>query len=151
MVAIAAHDELVGIRSVSEQTGLSLDTLRFYEREGVLPTVQRSSDGRRQYSAASVGVVRLVLALRRTGMPVAEVRRFVELMDEGAASHGRRMALLEDQSAVIDRRLEQLQTDRAMVRHKIAHYRQLIELGLDCDGEPVEPATATPQQQGAPR
>lgn len=149
MVAIAAHDKLVGIRSVSEQTGLSPDTLRWYEREGVLPAVERSSDGRRRYSAALVRFVRLVQALRRTGMPVGEVRRFVQLMDEGAASHGRRMALLEDQAALIDRRLQQLQEDRATIRHKIAHYRKLIDQGLDCNGEPLDQAIATRPQQGA--
>jgi len=147
----AAQDELVGIRAVSGQTGLSLDTLRWYEREGLLPPVDRSGDGRRAYSAAAVGFVRLVQALRRTGMSVADVRRFVRLMDEGAASHGRRMALLEQQATLIRRQMSDLHDDLATVQHKIAHYRELIDQGLDCVGEPVDQATAARQRQGAAR
>lgn len=148
MVA-AAQAELVGIRAVSGQTGLSLDTLRWYEREGLLPPVDRSGDGRRAYSAAAVGFVRLVQALRRTGMSVADVRRFVRLMDQGAASHGQRMALLEQQATLIGRQMNELRDDLATVQHKIAHYRDLIDQGLDCAGEPVDQATAARQRQGA--
>ena len=57
----------LGIREVSELTGLTPDTLRWYEREGLIPLVQRTSDGRRRYGPAAVRFVRLVQALRRTG------------------------------------------------------------------------------------
>lgn len=50
----------LGIRDVSELTGLSIDTLRWYEKEGLLPVVGRGSDGRRTYTPAAVGFVRLV-------------------------------------------------------------------------------------------
>lgn len=147
----AIGDGPVGIRAVSELTGLSLDTLRWYEREGLLPRVDRSADGRRLYSSTSVGMVRLVQALRRTGMPVADVRRFVRLMGEGAASHGRRMAMLEQQAGRVVAQLDQMREDLATVQDKIAHYRDLIDRGLDCDGNSVHPATATRQREGASR
>jgi DNA-binding transcriptional MerR regulator len=148
-MAIAIDDPPVGIRAVSDLTGLPMDTLRWYEREGLLPPVDRSPDGRRRYSARSVSFVRLVQALRRTGMPVAAVRRFVQLMGEGAASHGRRMAILEEQAAQIVAQRAELDEDLATVQSKIAHYRDLIEQGLDCDGDPVDPATTTLQREGA--
>jgi DNA-binding transcriptional MerR regulator len=150
-MAIGTDDEQVGIRAVSGLTGLPMDTLRWYEREGLLPAVDRSPDGRRLYSARSVSFVRLVQALRRTGMPVADVRCFVQLMGEGAASHGRRMAILEQQAAQIVGQIAQLHEDLATVQAKTAHYRDLIEQGLDCDGDPVGPATQTLQRQGASR
>ena len=150
-MVVATKDAVVGIRIVSEQTGLSVDTLRWYEREGLVPLVDRSGAGRRQYSVASVGFVRLVQALHRTGMPVAEARQFVRLMDEGAASHRRSMALLEQQATLLEHRQRQLEEDRATLQHKIAHYRQLIDQGLDCNGNLVDEATATQQRQGATR
>jgi DNA-binding transcriptional MerR regulator len=148
-MAVAIDDEQVGIRSVSDLTGLPMDTLRWYEREGVLPPVDRSPDGRRLYSKRSVSFVRLVQALRRTGMPVAAVRCFVQLTGEGAASHGRRMTILEQQAAQIVAHLAELHEDLATVQSKIAHYRDLIEQGLDCDGDPVDPVTKTMQREGA--
>jgi DNA-binding transcriptional MerR regulator len=145
-------DAGVGIRAVSELVGLSVDSLRWYEREGLLPRVERAPGGRRQYTPASIGAARLVQALRRTGMSVADVRRFVELSEEGAASHGRRMALLDGQAAVIEASIAQLTDDLGTVQRKIAHYQQLIDQGLDCDGEPIDdPAVATRQREGARR
>ncbi|MGW4943667.1 MerR family transcriptional regulator [Actinoplanes sp. NPDC004185] len=136
----------MGIRAVSQRTGLSMDTLRWYEKEGLLPPVGRDAEGRRRYDEASIGFLRLIQALRRTGMPVAEVRDFVRMAGEGAASHGRRMSLLEQQRAAIRRQQEQLAEDLRLVDDKIEHYRDLIDRGLDCDGEPVGEVTAALQR-----
>lgn len=135
----------VGIREVAEQSGLSVDALRWYEREALLPRAPRGPDGRRRYPERLVGFVRLVVALRRTGMPVADVREFVAMADVGAASHGRRMALLERQRENIVRQQAQLADDLAAVEHKIGHYRELIAAGLDCEGLPVTPEVAAAQ------
>lgn len=123
-----------GIRAVSELTGLSIDTLRWYEREGLLPLVERGPGGRRSYPPAAIRFVRLVSALRRTGMPVDEVRAFVQ-MGSGVAWHDERAALLEQHAANVGNRIEQLQQDLAVVRDKIAHHRDLKVRGLDCEDE----------------
>jgi DNA-binding transcriptional MerR regulator len=125
---------LLGIRAVFEMTGLSIDTLRWYEREGLLPLVRRTSDRQRRYSPAAVNFVRLVQALRRTGMPVAHVRAFVQ-MENGVSAHGPRMAILERQQAAIIEQLQQLEDDLVVVREKPAHYQDLIVRGLDCEDE----------------
>ncbi|WP_166534719.1 MerR family transcriptional regulator [Blastococcus xanthinilyticus] len=125
----------LGIRQVSEETGLSIDTLRWYEREGLLPLVERSTDGRRRYPPGALRFIRLVQALRRTGMPVADVRQFIELGGGELAHHPERMALLEQQCAQIEQRLVELQDDLAVVRAKIETYRGLIARGLDCEDD----------------
>ncbi len=125
----------LGIRQVSEETGLSIDTLRWYEREGLLPLVERSSSGQRRYPPGALRFIRLVQALRRTGMPVADVRQFIELGGGELANHPERMALLEQQCAAIEQRLAELQDDLAVVRAKIETYRGLIARGLDCEDD----------------
>jgi DNA-binding transcriptional MerR regulator len=127
--------DTLGIRQVSEETGLSIDTLRWYEREGLLPLVERSSSGQRRYPPGALRFIRLVQALRRTGMPVAEVRQFIEAGGGELANHPERMALLERQCVAIEQRLAELQDDLAVVRAKIATYRHLIARGLDCEDE----------------
>lgn len=124
-----------GIREVSEQTGLSVDTLRWYERQGLIPLVERGSDGRRRYPPAAVRFIGLVQALRRTGMPVADVREFVQLGGGTLENHPTRLRLLEEQTAAIEAQVAQLHTDLALVRAKTAEYRRLIALGLDCEDE----------------
>ena len=130
-----------GIREVSEQTGVSIDTLRWYEREGLIPLVQRGSDGRRRYPPAAVRFIGLGQALRRTGMPVADVREFVQLGGGTLDVHPIRLRLLEQQTAAIEAQLVQLHEDLAVVQAKTAEYRRLIALGLDCEDEAAAQAS----------
>jgi DNA-binding transcriptional MerR regulator len=125
----------LGIREVSERTGLSIDTLRWYEREGLLPLVERTATGRRSYPPAALRFIRLVQALRRTGMPVADVRHFVQLGGGRLEHHPTRMALLEAQRTSIERQLDQLHEDLAVLSGKIDEYGRLIVNGLDCEDE----------------
>jgi DNA-binding transcriptional MerR regulator len=130
--------DTVGIREVSDRSGLSIDTLRWYERQGLLPDVRRGTDGRRRYSTYAAGFVRLVQVLRRTGMPVARVREFVQLGGGEFAHHAPRVAMLEQHAAALEEQMAQLRADRAVVQNEIAHYRDLIARGEDCVDESVE-------------
>ncbi|MFV0260764.1 MAG: MerR family transcriptional regulator [Acidimicrobiales bacterium] len=70
-----------GIAEVVERTGLTRDTLRWYEREGLIPPVDRDPSGYRAYSDATIGLIQLIVRLRRTGMPVEHMRRFDHYAD----------------------------------------------------------------------
>jgi DNA-binding transcriptional MerR regulator len=132
---VGAVTTALGIREVSEHTGLSIDTLRWYEREGLIPLVERTPTGRRSYPPAAMRFIRLVQALRRTGMPVADVRHFVQLGGGRLEHHSTRMALLEAQRGSIERQVDQLHEDLAVLTAKIDQYRDLITRGLDCEDE----------------
>jgi len=123
----------LGISEAAESTGFSLDTLRWYEREGLFPPVERDSSQRRRYSPSDVALLRTLARLRRTGMPTREMREFTQLVTEGAATHGQRLALLAAHRERIVARLDELHGDLAVLEQKIKHYQYLIEQGLDCD------------------
>ncbi len=133
------HDvEQLGISDMSEMAGLSKDTLRWYEREGMLPDVPRGPTGHRTYGGRVASVVILLARLRATGMPTADMRLFAQLVGEGAASHGRRIAVLEAHRARIAEQQRQLAEASEALELKIAHYAHLISRGLDCDGAPID-------------
>lgn len=136
-----------GIGEVAELTGLTKDTLRWYEREGLIPGTPRDAAGRRQYDEAMVRLLHLLVRLRRTGMPVAEVKRFVDLIDEGAASHGRRIALLTSHRERLIEQIAALHDDLGAVDDKIDHYETLIAAGLDCAQQPIEDADTLRKQR----
>lgn len=123
----------LGIAEVAESTGFSLDTLRWYEREGLFPRVERDSSQRRRYSPREVALLRTLARLRRTGMPTREMREFTQLVTQGRATHGQRLALLAAHRDRIMARLIELHDDLAVLEAKIEHYQYLIEQGLDCD------------------
>lgn len=150
-MAASPEPETADIRTVSELTGLSIDTLRWYERQGLLPLVERDSAGRRRYPPAAVRFIRLVRALRRTGMSVADVRDFVQ-MGHGLEWHDRRTALLEEHAAAIEEQIGRLHQDLALVREKIAHHRDLQRRGLGCEDELGTTPHSTPRPgRAAPR
>lgn len=129
--------EIHGIAEVAELTGLTKDTLRWYEREGLIPAVDRDGAGRRQYDDALVRMLHLLVRLRRTGMPVAQVKHFVDLMEEGAASHGRRITLLQEHRLRLIEQIAALHDDLQAVGDKIGHYEVLIAAGMDCTEEQI--------------
>jgi DNA-binding transcriptional MerR regulator len=133
-VTITATTAL-GIREVSELTGLTPDTLRWYEREGLIPLVKRDPEGRRRYGPAAVRFVRLVQALRRTGMPVAEVRHFVAL-GPGTPEHSeQRLRILQKQEERLHRQRAELDDDLRVMRDKMADFRDLMARGRNCEDD----------------
>ncbi|MCE0538604.1 MerR family transcriptional regulator [Kineosporia rhizophila] len=137
----------LSIADVSRLTGLSAPTLRWYEREGLLPRVRRGSDRRRRYSEAEAQLVVLLARLRATGMPTEEMRTFSILLAGGAPTHGRRLALLERHEARIRAQMAELEQGLEVLQGKAVHYRSLIASGLDCEGRLVDAAVAVEQRR----
>lgn len=130
-------DRGLTIAEMATTTGLSTETLRWYEREGVVPRVPRTASGHRRYFKRDQSLLLLLVALRDAGMTVDDMKQFVALLSEGAASHGRRIDLLEQTQRHLEARRQQLEHASQALTDKIAHYEHLIALGLDCDGAPV--------------
>ena len=109
---------------VVEKTGFSLDTLRYYEKIGLLESIGRTSGGRRQYDDDDVGWLEMLRCLRDTGMPIARMLEFAELSrDEESIPD--RIALLEEHDRDVEERIDTLLRQRAHIRGKIAYYRSV--------------------------
>jgi len=110
---------------VAGRTGFSLDTLRYYERIGLLLDVERTAGGRRRFTERDVWWLNLLRRLRDTEMPIAEMRHFAELVRAGDEARPARLALLESHDARIEARIARLRECQDQVRVKITHYREL--------------------------
>lgn len=138
---------MLSIAEVAERTGLTKDTLRWYESEGLIPRVDRDASGYRAYDERAVRLIDLVVRLRRTGMPVREMKEFVTMVGQGAETHGRRMGVLADHRLRVLARQAQLEEDLSTIDGKIAHYSRLIDQGLDCGEQPVTDPTVRTRQR----
>jgi DNA-binding transcriptional MerR regulator len=131
------------IGDVARLSGLSIDTLRYYDRAGLLGAVHRDSGGRRVFDRETLGLLDVVLRLRRTRMPVKDVRHFVDLVRSGDTERAGRLDLLRAHRRRVLAQLDELRDDLAVIDWKIAVY-QAGEDGT----EPPPPPPGWPRPQG---
>ena len=107
----------------AEVSGFSIDTLRYYEREGILRPIARTSGGHRTYSEDDLNWLDLVHCLRDTGMPIADLKQYAELsLDE--ATLAARLALLEEHDRHVQESIDALRRQQDRLREKIGWYRK---------------------------
>lgn len=108
---------------VAGKLGVSIDTLRYYERIGLLHGIERNSAGQRVFSDDDLGRIGLLRCLRDSGMPIARLRRFAELLHDGDDAAEQRVQLLAEHDREIDEKVARLRREQDRVREKIAWYR----------------------------
>lgn len=109
-----------------ELTGFSLDTLRYYERIGLIEPVHRAAGGHRRYTQDDVEWLDILRCLRATGMPIARMKEFADQVRAGSHTYADRLALLEEHDRTVAAQMELLELQRDKVRAKIAYYREAV-------------------------
>ncbi|MFE6835851.1 MerR family transcriptional regulator [Streptomyces sp. NPDC057705] len=110
------------ISEVEARTGLTQHTLRWYERIGLMPHVDRSHSGQRRFTDKDLDWLAFVGKLRATGMSVADMVRYAELVREGAHTVGERRDLLERTRHEVRARISELTDALAVLDYKIGIY-----------------------------
>jgi len=111
----------------ARRSGFSLDTLRYYERIGLLDHVERTSSGHRRFGEDDLEWLEVLRCLRDTGMPIARMRRYAELARGGEDTFAERLNLLTGHDAHVAERIAVLQAQRKHLRGKIDWYRSQLE------------------------
>jgi DNA-binding transcriptional MerR regulator len=114
------------IQRASAETGLSTDTLRYYERIGILPSIGRSESGHRRFTDDDMGWIKLVQCLRATGMPLEDLHRYAELVQEGEHTAAERLEILLAHKSRIDAEMAELTLAMTLVDQKISGYTALV-------------------------
>lgn len=117
------------IKDVSKQFGISADTLRYYERAGMIPPVSRTVGGSRDYQDEDLRWVELALCLRSAGLPVEVIAEYVRLSQSGSGTIPDRLALLEQQREVLLEQQRQTNAALSRLNHKITVYQNALETG----------------------
>jgi DNA-binding transcriptional MerR regulator len=113
------------VQEASDKTGLSGHTIRYYERIGLIPSIERASNGHRRYSEDDIGWIEFLKCLRSTGMPIAEMQRYVELQQEGDSTFQDRLALLEAHRRRIKAKMRELNSFLEKIEGKIGYYQEM--------------------------
>ena len=126
------------IAEVSERFGTSPDTLRYYERVGLIPPVGRKG-GMRNYDESDIKWIEFILCMRSAGVPVEELVRYVALYRKGRGTGDERKQILIDQRDRMLNRIEELKTLADKLSYKIANYESvLLETEKQLLGEQIQ-------------
>jgi DNA-binding transcriptional MerR regulator len=114
------------IAEVSESYGLSADTLRYYERIGLIPPVNRNGGGIRDYSELDIKRVEFIKCMRSAGLPVEVLAKYVDLVQQGDSTIEARKMILMQQREQLAARMAEMQKTLDLLDHKIEVYENKI-------------------------
>lgn len=115
------------IKEVSEKYKISRDTLRYYERAGMIPAVTRTAGGIRDYSIEDIRWVELAICMRDAGMPVEIMAQYVKLYQKGDCTFPERLHLLREQKKALLVKKKQIETMLTRLDEKIARYQKAAD------------------------
>lgn len=114
------------IAEVSARCGVSADTLRYYERIGLLRHVGRNAAGIREYSEANCATVMFLKCMRAAGMSIESLGEYIDLFEQGDSTLMQRKALLEEQRELMRARIADMQAGLDRLDYKIENYESVI-------------------------
>ncbi len=117
------------IKEVSEKYGISGDTLRYYEKIGMIPPVTRTAGGIRNYTETDLSWIELVLCMRNAGLPIEAIIEYVRLYRMGDSTFAARLSLLRKQRTALIAQKERIDEMLSRLNYKIARYEVAVETG----------------------
>ncbi len=117
------------IKEVSEKYNISQDTLRYYERIGMIPEISRTPGGIRNYQESDLGWVELAICMRSAGLPIEALIEYVKLYQQGDATIAARLQLLQEQRESLEEQKAQLEKAMNKLNYKISRYEVAVKTG----------------------
>mgnify|MGYP000846235965 FL=1 len=117
---------MYSINEVEKMFGLPASTLRFYEKKGLLPQINRDTGGRRKYTQPELEWLQLVIALRNTGMTIDEIKAYVVLIQDESITLEERRAFLFAHKQSVEAKMAQMFSNLEKINRKVAIYDAMI-------------------------
>lgn len=117
------------IKEVSEKYDISQDTLRYYERVGLIPAVSRTSGGIRNYDDEALSWVENAICMRSAGVPIEALIEYVKLFQEGDSTIQARLELLQEQIAGLEEHKVHIESTMKRLNYKISCYEKAVKTG----------------------
>jgi DNA-binding transcriptional MerR regulator len=134
------------IKEVSARYGVSADALRYYERVGVLPAVNRTAGGIRDYTESDLAAVQFALCMRSAGLSVEALVEYQRLFREGDATIPARLQLLSEQREILLENKKNIETTLERLNRKIGRYEEAVKTGKLVWDSPAQSAEK-PQEE----
>ncbi|MBD8028009.1 MerR family transcriptional regulator [Ureibacillus sp. Re31] len=119
------------ISEVAKQLDLTVYTLRYYDKEGLLPFVERTSSGIRMFKESDIEALKVIECLKSTGMPIKEIKNFIDWCSDGDATLQQRYDMFIERKASVETQLKELKKTLELIDHKCDYYKTALEAGTE--------------------
>ena len=119
---------MYSIGQVAEKFGMPISTLRYYDKQGLFPNMERAS-GIRRFSDTEIEVLRVIECLKKAGMEIKDIRQFMDWCAEGPSTYPQRKAMFEDRKAHMEAEIAHMNRALDMLKFKCWYYEQAIRDG----------------------
>ena len=116
------------IGQVAEMFHLPISTLRYYDKEGLFPNMERVS-GIRQFNKKEIDALRIIECLKKSGMEIKQIKQFMQWCMEGSSTYSKRKALFENQKKQVEEEIARMNKVLDMLRFKCWYYDEAIKDG----------------------
>lgn len=137
---------MYSIGQVSAMTNLPISTLRYYDKEGFFPKLEKQS-GIRRFSKAELDAIRMIECLKRSGLEIKDIRQFFEWVEEGPSSYPNRKAMFEARKTAVEEEMKQLEKTLDMLKFKCWYYEKAMEDGNEDGIQSMLPDNLPPEIQ----
>lgn len=117
------------IGQVAKKIGVSAHTLRYYDKEGLLPFVKKNSSGLRMFSDDDLGWLSMIECLKGTGMPLKGIKQYIDWYNEGDSTLESRLEMFKNQKVNLEEQLIQLRKHMEKIEYKIWFYTEAVKAG----------------------
>ena len=119
---------MYSIGQVAEMFGMPISTLRYYDKQGLFPNMERVS-GIRKFSEAEIEALRVIECLKKAGMEIKDIKQFMDRCKEGPATYPQRKAMFEAQKVRMEEEIARMNRTLDMLKFKCWYYEQAIRDG----------------------
>ncbi|WP_285885321.1 MerR family transcriptional regulator [Cytobacillus oceanisediminis] len=116
---------------VAKELNLTVYTLRYYDKEGLMPFVERTPSGNRLFKESDLSALKVIECLKATGMPIKEIKNFIDWCSEGDATLQQRYDMFLERRANVEAQMEELRKTMEVIEHKCLYYKTALEAGTE--------------------
>jgi len=119
------------ISEVAKELNLTVYTLRYYDKEGLIPFVERTPSGTRMFKESDIGALKVIECLKSTGMPIKEIKNFIDWCSDGDSTLQQRYDMFMERKANVEAQMEELKKTMEVIEHKCSYYKTALDAGTE--------------------
>lgn len=117
------------VSEIAKKMNVSAATIRYYDQEGLLPHVARTAGGARVFTETDFRWLNLISCLKKAGMPLKDIRRYIEMTVQGEETLEERLQMFQEQKLRVQKQIEELQQTLNVVNYKCWYYETALQVG----------------------